>query len=55
MTFLAEESTTTRLSPAEIHALGLREVARIEEEMRAAARAAGFEADPGSTGATSRR
>lgn len=41
--FLVEESTTTRLSPAEIHELGLREVARIEAEMRAAARTAGFE------------
>jgi len=40
--FRAEESTTTSLTPDEIHALGLREVARIEGEMLVAARRAGF-------------
>jgi uncharacterized protein (DUF885 family) len=40
--FLARASTTTRLTPDQIHALGLGEVARIEGEMQAAARKAGF-------------
>lgn len=40
--FLARVSTTSTLSPDEIHALGLREVARIEGEMEGAARKAGF-------------
>jgi uncharacterized protein (DUF885 family) len=39
--FLVRSYTTTGLAPDEIHELGLREVARIEEEMRAAARRAG--------------
>ncbi|MBK9516262.1 MAG: DUF885 family protein [Anaeromyxobacter sp.] len=40
--FRAKESTTTPLTPDEIHELGLREVARIEGEMRAVATKAGF-------------
>lgn len=40
--FQARESTTTSLTPDEIHALGLGEVARIEGEMLAAARKAGY-------------
>lgn len=40
--FLVRASTTTRLSPDEIHAIGLREVARIEGEMLEVARRAGF-------------
>jgi uncharacterized protein (DUF885 family) len=40
--FRAKESTTTSLTPAEIHALGLREVARIEVEMVAVAMKAGY-------------
>ena len=36
------ESTTTGLTPSQIHEIGLREVARIEAEMLAAARRAGF-------------
>jgi prolyl oligopeptidase len=34
--------TTTRMTPEEIHAIGLREVARIEKEMERIAREAGF-------------
>jgi uncharacterized protein (DUF885 family) len=39
---LVKESTTTDLTPDQIHELGLREVARIEGEMAEAARKAGF-------------
>jgi uncharacterized protein (DUF885 family) len=41
--FRARESTSTDLTPDEIHALGLREVARIEGEMLAVARKLGFQ------------
>ncbi len=37
------ESTTTKLTPEEIHQTGLREVARIEGEMRAIAKKFGFD------------
>ena len=40
--FRVRESTTTRLTPDEIHRLGLAEVARIEGEMKALARKAGY-------------
>ncbi len=40
--FRAKESTTTDLTPDQIHRLGLDEVARIEGEMRAVARSAGY-------------
>ncbi len=40
---LARESTTTNLTPDQIHQVGLREVARIEVEMAAAAKRAGFD------------
>jgi len=40
---LARESTTTNLTPDQIHQIGLREVARIEVEMAAAAKRAGFD------------
>lgn len=40
--FRVRHSTTTRLTPDQIHELGLREVARIEGEMLAAARKAGY-------------
>jgi uncharacterized protein (DUF885 family) len=39
--FLAKQSTTTSLTPEEIHEIGLREVARIEGEMLAIARTLG--------------
>jgi len=39
---LVRRLTTTKLSPAEIHQLGLEEVARIEAEMTAIARGTGF-------------
>ena len=39
---LARDSTTTTLTPDQIHAIGLSEVARIEAEMAAAAKRAGF-------------
>lgn len=39
-------STTTRLTAAEIHALGLREVARIHSGMEAIMRQVGFKGDP---------
>jgi uncharacterized protein (DUF885 family) len=38
----ARRSTTTKLTPEEIHQIGLREVARIESEMRAIATKLGF-------------
>ena len=40
---LARESTTTSLTADQIHQIGLREVARIEVEMTAAAKRAGFD------------
>ena len=40
------ENTTTTLSPDEVHELGLREVARIESEMRAILDANGFAGQP---------
>lgn len=40
--FLARNSTTTDLTPDEIHQIGLREVARIEGEMLAIAKTLGF-------------
>ena len=43
--FMVEEMTTTRLSPDEIHALGLAEVARIRGEMEAVMREVGFKGD----------
>jgi len=42
---LAERFTTTRLSPDEIHAIGLAEVARIRAEMDAVRREVGFDGD----------
>ncbi|MEP6809100.1 MAG: DUF885 domain-containing protein, partial [Chthoniobacterales bacterium] len=43
---LLRENTTTTLNPAEIHALGLAEVARIEGEMRVLLDANGFAGQP---------
>ncbi len=40
--FRIRQLTTTSLSPAEIHAIGLKEVARIRTEMEAVAKQAGF-------------
>ena len=40
--FLVKSSTTTNMTPEEIHQLGLREVARIEGEMLAVAKKLGF-------------
>jgi uncharacterized protein (DUF885 family) len=40
------ENTTTTLKPDEVHELGLREVARIEGEMRAILDANGFAGQP---------
>jgi uncharacterized protein (DUF885 family) len=40
--YLVESNTTTGMSPAEIHALGLSEVDRIHQEMEKAKTAAGF-------------
>jgi uncharacterized protein (DUF885 family) len=40
--YLVRQSTTTSMTPEEIHALGLREVERIEGEMQAIARKMGF-------------
>ena len=40
--FLAKSSTTTDLTPEEIHEIGVREVARIEGEMLAIAKSLGF-------------
>jgi uncharacterized protein (DUF885 family) len=42
---LAQHQTTTSLTPAEIHQIGLDEVARIRQEMTAAMRATGFSGD----------
>src|SRR5207247_10212623 len=44
--YLLRENTTTTLKPNEVHELGLREVARIEGEMRALLDATGFEGQP---------
>lgn len=41
--FMARNSTTTNLTPDEIHEIGLREVARIEGEMLAIAKKLGFD------------
>ncbi|MGZ5443451.1 MAG: DUF885 domain-containing protein [Thermoanaerobaculia bacterium] len=41
--FMAKNSTTTDLTPEEIHVIGLREVARIEGEMLAIAKTLGFD------------
>ena len=41
--YLVKSSTTTNLTPEEIHQLGLREVARIEGEMLAVAKKLGFD------------
>lgn len=43
--FLVEGTTTTSMKPAEIHALGLSEVARIHGEMNALMKEVGFEGD----------
>lgn len=43
--YLAKRSTTTDLTPDEIHELGLREVARIRSEMEAVKKQVGFEGD----------
>jgi uncharacterized protein (DUF885 family) len=43
---LLRENTTTTLKPEEVHELGLREVARIEGEMRALLDATGFAGQP---------
>ncbi len=43
--YLVQEHTTTRMTPDEIHALGLNEVARIRGEMDAVRRQVGFEGD----------
>ncbi len=44
--YMLRQNTTTRLNPAEIHAIGLAEVARIESEMRAILDANGFAGQP---------
>ena len=41
--FAVQQNTTTTMTPQEIHALGLQEVARIQEEMKAVMRQTGFE------------
>jgi len=43
--FLAQQSTTTDMSPAEIHDVGLAEVARIQGEMREVMKQVGFEGE----------
>jgi uncharacterized protein (DUF885 family) len=43
--YLVEQNTTTSMSPAEIHALGLREVDRIHGEMEKVKNAVGFHGD----------
>src|SRR5207253_8006885 len=40
--YLLRKNTTTRMKPEDLHDLGLREVARIEAEMRALLDANGF-------------
>src|SRR5881409_3501859 len=44
--YCLHENTTTTLKPDEVHELGLREVARIEDEMRAILDANGFASQP---------
>jgi uncharacterized protein (DUF885 family) len=44
--YLLRENTTTTLKPDEVHELGVREVARIEGEMRAILEANGFAGQP---------
>jgi uncharacterized protein (DUF885 family) len=44
--YMLHENTTTKLNPAEIHALGVAEVARIEGEMRAILDANGYAGQP---------
>ena len=43
--FLLENFTTTKLTAEEIHAIGLREVARLHEDMRKVMKQVGFEGD----------
>lgn len=43
--YSAANSTTTKLTPKEIHEIGLNEVARIEEEMRVVMKKTGFDGD----------
>jgi len=43
--FLLENFTTTKLTASEIHEIGLREVARLHDEMRRVMREVGFEGD----------
>jgi uncharacterized protein (DUF885 family) len=43
--YLVEQNTTTEMTPAEIHALGLREVDRIHGEMEKVKNAVGFKGD----------
>lgn len=43
--FLLESYTTTKLTATEIHEIGLREVARLHDEMRALMKRVGFEGD----------
>lgn len=43
--FLLENYTTTKLTAAEIHEIGLREVARLHDDMRALMKRVGFEGD----------
>jgi uncharacterized protein (DUF885 family) len=43
--YLLENFTTTKLTAAEIHAIGLREVARLHEDMRKVMKEVGFEGD----------
>ena len=43
--FAVEEHTTTKLSPKEIHELGLRETARLDKEMEEAMKAVGWKKD----------
>src|ERR1044072_1950092 len=44
--YMLHENTTTTLNPNEVHELGLREVARIESEMRTILDANGFAGQP---------
>jgi len=43
--FMLRQSTTTRMTPEQVHELGLREVARIHGEMRAIMQRVGFKGD----------